>query len=90
MSTSLTSRLTRLERQSRPERICSICRGQGRWVTIYNDTNNAESDIVGCPECGRVNLVTVNYVTVPYSESCDEDLEPARAPKAGEGRVHEV
>ncbi len=74
MSTSLTSRLTRLERQRRPEAICSICRGQGRWVTIYNDRNNAERDIVGCPECGRINLITVSYTDVPLPESSGNTL----------------
>ncbi len=74
MTTSLTSRLDRLERQRMPEKICSICRGQGRWVTIYNDKNNAESDIVGCPECGRVNLITVTYTDVPLPASTGNDL----------------
>ena len=74
MTTSLTSRLARLERQSRPEKICSICHGQGRWVTIYNDKNNAESDIVGCPECGRINLITVTYTDLPLLASTGNDL----------------
>ena len=74
MSTSLTSRLARLERHDRPEEICSICRGQGRWVTFYHDRSTTEDDIVGCPECGRINLITVTYTAEPLPESTGNDL----------------
>lgn len=83
MSTSLTSRLARLERQRRPEVICSICRGQGRWVTIYNGRNTPESDIVGCPECGRINLVTVTYTSMPLPEPTGNDLSTVECDAVG-------
>ena len=65
MTTRLASRLDHLERKRQLAAVCSTCRGRGIWVVKYENQAAVEQDMKGCPECGRRNVVTVQYIAPP-------------------------
>ncbi len=63
MTSYLVTRLNRLERSRGLNIICTTCQDAGLWVSC--NENDSDSEIHGCPECGRSNIITISYVSPP-------------------------
>ena len=59
MSTrAIAQRIGRLERNSK-QRVCEVCHGSGRIVSIRTNKEPEEPDPEGCPGCGQVTIIRV-------------------------------
>lgn len=70
-------RVAAIERRAAIAGVCAVCHGEGRVVVVHVPAEAAAPAPLGCPECGRLCLITVEHVEHPIphentrSERCD-------------------
>ena len=64
MTSQLSHRLARVERDLKANYPCPVCHGKGKWVTsTIQEGDPAPEAPPGCEGCGEAHHIIVKYVT---------------------------
>ena len=77
MTSQLSHRLKRVERDLKVKYPCPVCNGKGNWVVSYvRDGVQIAPPPTGCEGCGEANHITVKYVNKQIPRFDQDDTAP--------------
>ena len=68
MTSRLSYRIDRVTKEFKRTHPCKVCNGKGKWVVTRTREGQEVPVPEGCPGCGEVDHIILNYVRVEKIE----------------------